>query len=321
MTFKPILIVCGEPNSIFLEIFFKIIKYKKFKTPIILICSHNVLKLQMNHFNFRKKINLIDQFNLKYEKLNNDRINLINVDYNVTEPFENISVKSKKYIANCFLTAIKIINKGYTNKLINGPVSKKHFLNKKFPGVTEYLSHISKSKPTGMLIYNKQLSVCPITTHYPINSIAKKISKKLIIEKIILINNFYIENFDFKPSIGITGLNPHCETTKKYDEDEKIIRPSVKFLKRKKINISGPYPADTIFMKRNRINFDVIVGMYHDQVLTPVKTLFEYDAINITMGLPYIRISPDHGPNEQMIGLNKSNPTSLLKSIEFLDKR
>ena len=172
-----------------------------------------------------------------------------------------------------------------------------------------------------MLIYNKQLSVCPITTHYPINSIAKKISKKLIIEKIILINNFYIENFDFKPSIGITGLNPHCETTKKYDEDEKIIRPSVKFLKRKKINISGPYPADTIFMKRNRINFDVIVGMYHDQVLTPVKTLFEYDAINITMGLPYIRISPDHGPNEQMIGLNKSNPTSLLKSIEFLDKR
>ena len=95
----------------------------------------------------------------------------------------------------------------------------------------------------------------------------------------------------------------------------------MKFLKRKKINISGPYPADTIFMKRNRINFDVIVGMYHDQVLTPVKTLFEYDAINITMGLPYIRISPDHGPNEQMIGLNKSNPTSLLKSIEFLDKR
>ena len=321
MTFKPILIVCGEPNSIFLEIFFKIIKYKKFKTPIILICSYNVLMLQMNHFNFRKKINLIDQFNLKYEKLNNDRINLINVDYNVTKPFENISVKSKKYIANCFLTAIKIINKGYTNKLINGPVSKKHFLNKKFPGITEYLSHISKSNPTGMLIFNKQLSVCPITTHYPINSIAKKISKKLIIEKIILINNFYIENFDFKPSIGITGLNPHCETTKKYDEDEKIIRPSVKFLKRKKINISGPYPADTIFMKRNRINFDVIVGMYHDQVLTPVKTLFEYDAINITMGLPYIRISPDHGPNEQMIGLNKSNPISLLKSIEFLDKR
>src|SRR6056300_2033126 len=98
MNFKPILIVFNEPNSIFLEIFFKIIKYKKFKTPIILICSYNVLMLQMNHFNFRKKINLIDQFNLKYEKLNNDRINLINVDYNVTEPFENISVKSKKYI-------------------------------------------------------------------------------------------------------------------------------------------------------------------------------------------------------------------------------
>ena len=73
-------------------------------------------------------------------------------------------------------------------------------------------------------------------------------------------------------------------------------------------------------MKRNRKNFDVIVGMYHDQVLAPLKTIYEYDAINITMGLPFLRISPDHGPNENMIGKNKSNPKSLLKAIQFLDK-
>tara|TARA_B000000441_G_C21586320_1_gene257352 strand:+ start:60 stop:284 length:225 start_codon:yes stop_codon:yes gene_type:complete len=73
-------------------------------------------------------------------------------------------------------------------------------------------------------------------------------------------------------------------------------------------------------MKNNRKKFDVIVGMYHDQVLTPIKTLNEYDAINITVGLPFIRISPDHGPNEKMIGKNKSNPLSLIKAITFLDK-
>ena len=88
----------------------------------------------------------------------------------------------------------------------------------------------------------------------------------------------------------------------------------------KKYNVLGPYSADTIFLKDNRKKFDVIVGMYHDQVLTPLKTLFEYDAINITLGLPFIRISPDHGPNEKMLGKNLSNPLSLLKAIKFLDK-
>ena len=89
---------------------------------------------------------------------------------------------------------------------------------------------------------------------------------------------------------------------------------------KEKYKISGPFSADTIFLKNNRKKFDVIVGMYHDQVLTPIKTLFEYDAINITLGLPFIRISPDHGPNEQMLGKNLSNPLSLIKAITFLDK-
>ena len=88
---------------------------------------------------------------------------------------------------------------------------------------------------------------------------------------------------------------------------------------KKKYKISGPYSADTIFLKNNRKNFDVSIGMYHDQVLTPMKTLFEYDAINVTIGLPFLRVSPDHGPNETMLGKNKSNYLSLLKSIKFLD--
>ena len=75
------------------------------------------------------------------------------------------------------------------------------------------------------------------------------------------------------------------------------------------------------FLKKNRNNYDVIIGMYHDQVLTPVKTLFEYDAINITLGLPFLRVSPDHGPNEKMLGKNLSNPQSLIKAISFLDKQ
>ena len=171
-----------------------------------------------------------------------------------------------------------------------------------------------------MLIYNRQLSVCPLTTHLPIKLIPKEISKKLIQDKLELIHNFYLRNLGFKPKIAVTGLNPHCESTLKFNEDEKIISPAIKFSKKKKIKVSGPFSADTIFLKQNRKKFDVVLGMYHDQVLTPLKTLYEYDAINITMGLPFLRVSPDHGPNEKMINKNLSNPTSLYKALEFLDK-
>ena len=170
-----------------------------------------------------------------------------------------------------------------------------------------------------MLIYNKDLAVCPITTHLPLKLVTKEIKGKLISDKVSLINNFYIKRFNMKPKIAILGLNPHCESVHKFNEDEKIIKPLIKRLKNK-FNISGPYPADTIFLKDNRKNFDVIIGMYHDQVLTPLKTLYEYDAINITIGLPFIRISPDHGPNVNMLGKNLSNPLSLLNAIKFLDK-
>ena len=114
-------------------------------------------------------------------------------------------------------------------------------------------------------------------------------------------------------------MNPHCESILKFNEDYKIIRPVIKSFNNK-INVKGPFPADTIFLKNNRKNFDVVVGMYHDQVLTPLKTLFEYDAINITLGLPFERISPDHGRNEKMLGRNTSNPLSLLRAIQFLEK-
>ncbi|MDA7758362.1 4-hydroxythreonine-4-phosphate dehydrogenase PdxA [Candidatus Pelagibacter sp.] len=316
---KTILIFSGEPNSIFFEIFFKVIKNNKIKNPLILISSIRLLNLQMKKFNFKKKVNLIKFKNLSKQKLYNNKINLINIEYNQKNTFEKISKKSNVFIKNSFKLAFKIIKENNIYKFINGPISKKTFLDRKFLGITEYISNEFAVKNTAMLIYNKKLSVCPITTHLPLKLVAKKINKQMISDKVYLIDKFYKENFNMKPKIGILGLNPHCESTHVYNEDEKIIKPCVKSLS-KIYNISGPYSSDTIFLKNNRKNFDVIVGMYHDQVLTPLKTLFEYDAINITLGLPFLRISPDHGPNEKMLGKNLSNPLSLLKAIKFLDK-
>ena len=319
MKCKPILIVAGEPNSIFLEIFFKSLK-KKIKTPIVLIASINLIKLQMVKLKYKKKIIELNYNNLLKKKLSNNNINLINVDYNPKYAFEKITNKSNRYINNSFKIAFQIIKKYNLNKFINGPINKKTFLKKNYLGITEFISKNFKIKTSAMLIYNKKLSVCPVTTHLPIKNVTKQINRKTIIEKVKLIDRFYKKKFNKKPKIAILGLNPHCESIDKYNEDEKIIKPTVSYLKKNKFKVTGPHSADTIFLKNNRKNYDAILGMYHDQVLSPLKTLYEYDAINITLGLPFIRISPDHGPNEKMLGKNQSNPLSLIKAISFLDK-
>ena len=311
MNFEPILLVAGEPKSIFFEIFFKSLKFKKYNSPIILICSKKLLKAYIIKNKIKNNVKLINYNTFKNTKLNNKFINIIDIEY--------IKKNHNDYIKNCFDVAFKIIKKKITTKLINGPISKTKFLNGKFPGITEYISHKFSIKDNAMLIYNKNLSVCPITTHLPIKKVAKNISKQKIIKKINLINKFYRKKFSINPKIAVLGLNPHCESFDKFDEDKKIIKPAINLLK-KRNKVSGPYSPDTIFLKKNREKFNVIVGMYHDQVLSPLKTLYEYDAINITLGLPFLRISPDHGPNERMVGKNLSSPLSLIQAIRFLDK-
>ena len=319
MVYRPIIVIAGEPNSIFSEIFFKSLENKKFRSPIILIASKNLIELQMKKLKIKKKIRLITLENLKKNYLDNKKINLFNVSYNQKKAFDKISNKSNKYIKKSFDIALKILNQKITNKLINGPISKKFFLKKKYLGITEYLAYKTGTKNYAMLIYNKNLSVCPLTTHLPLKKVSKQINKNIIRNKIKLIDIFYKKILKLKPKMAMTGLNPHCESVDNFNEDEKIIKPAIKSLNKYNYKISGPFSADTIFLKNNRKKYNVIIGMYHDQVLTPLKTLVEYDAINITLGLPFIRVSPDHGPNEKMLGKNKSNPLSLIKSLKFLD--
>ncbi len=321
---KPIIIVSGEPYSIFSEIFFKLLKsnfIKNYNRPLLLIGSKNMIEKQMKKMNFSFNFNLIAKKNIHEVKFNNKKINIINVDLNFKKPFDKISNKSSNYIKKCFDIGLDLMKKKVGCILINGPISKKHFFNGKFNGVTEYLANKTKhNNKEVMLIYNKSLSVCPITTHIPLKDVPKKISSSLILKKIITINDFYKKNLRKTPIFAVTGLNPHCESNFKRSEEKKIISPAIKKAKKIKIKIQGPFPADTTFSKINKKKYDVIIGMYHDQVLTPMKTLFNFNAINITLGLPFIRISPDHGTNNQMLGLGKSDPTSLKEALHFIKK-
>ena len=317
----PIIIVSGEPNSIFLEIFFKSIKTYQYKSPLIIIASKKLVQQQMKELGFKFDINTIDKNFYKFDKLDNKKINLIDIEYKFNNCFEKISSKSNDYIKKSFEVALNIIHQNKLLKFINGPISKKHFLQGKMLGITEYLEKKTKtSNNVAMLIFNKNLSVSPLTTHLPLKNVHKKISKQKIYTQVKLINNFYKKKFNKLPRIAITGLNPHCESNFQNSEEDRIIIPAIKKLRLKNTKIDGPFPADTIFTKSLSKKYDVIIGMYHDQVLSPMKALFNFDAINITLGLPFIRISPDHGPNYSMLGKNLSDPKSLIQALKFLDK-
>ena len=320
MSKEPLIIVGGEPNSVFLEIFFKCLKANTYKSPLIIIVSKKLLQEQMRKLDFNFKINEINQELKDFSKLNNNKINLINVDYDFNKCFDKITSKSNRYIHETFKTALNFIKQNNLSKFINGPVSKKYFLKGKTLGITEYLAKKTKTNDVAMLIFNKNLSVSPLTTHLALKDVHKKITKKKIYKQVNLINSFYKTKFNKLPRIAITGLNPHCESNFQNSEEDKVIIPAIKKLQLKNNKINGPFPADTIFTKSLLKNYDVVIGMYHDQVLSPMKALFGFDAINITLGLPFTRISPDHGPNYSMLGKNLSNPKSLIKALKFLDK-
>ena len=169
-----------------------------------------------------------------------------------------------------------------------------------------------------MLLHNKKLSVVPITTHINLKDVSKKIKKEIIVKKIKTLIINYKKIFGNKLKIAVLGLNPHNAEYIKSSEEVKKIIPAIKQLN-KFHKIEGPFVADNFFKKKYK-KYDVVVGMYHDQVLIPFKHLFQYDAINLTLGLDYIRVSPDHGTAKDIILKKKGNPESLLKCIKFIER-
>ena len=319
---KPIAIIAGEPNSISSEIIFKCWKLKKkyIHKPLFIIGSVQLLNLQMKQLKYKIKIKKINK-HFKIRDLNEIELPVYDIDYTQKKPFEKISSKSNKYIFKCFEVALKFIKDKKILGFINCPISKEYLFKNKYQGVTEFLSKKLNKKNNNevMLIYNKKLSVSPITTHIPLNQVSKKINQYKIVEKVKIINNFYKKFLNKKPNFAILGLNPHNFSISKKSEEKKIINKAIKSLVKLKINAKGPVAPDSSFVIFKKYKFDVIIGMYHDQVLSPFKALYNFFAINITLGLPYIRISPDHGIAEDIVGKKIANPNSLIESIKFFN--
>mgnify|MGYP001183928761 CR=1 FL=1 len=302
---KKIAIVAGEPSSINSEIIVKSWKKikKKYKKNIFVIGNYNLIKKEFNKIKAKVSTKKINSFS---EIDSSRNLKILNVPL------------GSRYVLRCIDKAHELAIKKKIIGFINCPVNKNIF-KLKYSGMTEYLAKKNAADSSVvMMIYNKKLSVVPISTHIPIKEISKKLNKKLIEKKIITLNNFYRKLLKRKPRIAILGLNPHNDEFRSVSEEKKIILPTIKKLKKNKYKVMGPFSADTIFLNKKKYRYDVIVGMYHDQVLAPFKAVYGFDAINVTLGLKYIRVSPDHGIAKDIVGSNKANPLSLIKAIEFI---
>ena len=315
-----IIIVSGDSNSINSEIICKMWNKTsdRIKKKIYLITNFEMFKKQVRKLGFRTK--LIKVKNIK-ETFNNNNLKIIDINLNFKDPFKVSYSENSKFVLKSLSLAHTIGMDEKVKGIINCPIDKKLLQTTGKVGVTEFFASKNNIKNNSevMLIYNKNFSVVPLTTHIKVDQISKKIEKKLIIQKIKTLGNFFRWRFRKNPKIGMLGLNPHNSEFSKNSKEVKVITPSILNLKKKGYNIKGPYSADTMFVNDYK-NFDIVVGMYHDQILTPFKTIFKFDAINITLGLKYIRVSPDHGTAKNLIKKNKSNPLSLIRCVEFLDK-
>ena len=317
---KKIIILSSDPNSINSEIIFKTWKNinKSLRKRIYLVSNHRLMISQLKKIKCKIKITKVKDIN---EQTKSNSIKLIDVRLKYKNPFNVSKNEASKFIKKSLSLGHKIcLDTKNVSGMINCPLDKT-LLRKKFYGVTEFLASKCKVKNDSevMMLKNKNLAICPITTHTDISNVSNQIKKKKIISKIKVINLWFKKTFKRSPKIAILGLNPHNAEFRKNSKEIKEIIPAIKYLKKLRIKLIGPLVADTFFINQYK-NFDIVVGMYHDQVLAPFKALFKFDAINITLGLKYNRTSPDHGVAKEIIGKNKANHKSLLNCINFLAK-
>lgn len=219
--------------------------------------------------------------------------------------------------------AVNLCMSKVTKSMVTAPVSKESF---KFAGLhysghTEFLAELTKSKQYCMMMVCNSINSVMVTRHLPISKISKSLTKKDIIITTKLAANFIEKINNKKPKIIICALNPHAGDNGILGMDEKnVIIPAIKELIKNKFDIYGPLPADVAWSKIIKKQYDLIVAMYHDQVMIPLKIIDYTKVVNVTAGLPFVRTSPGHGTAFDIAGQNKADPTSMIESILFAVK-
>jgi 4-hydroxythreonine-4-phosphate dehydrogenase len=222
--------------------------------------------------------------------------------------------------------AVADVHAGAAAAIVTNPVAKNVLYRSGFPepGHTEYLGKLAE-QATGvavrpvMMLWSPELAVVPVTIHLALKDVIPRLSESLVVETARIVARDLRERFGIaRPRLAIAGLNPHAgEDGALGDEDLTVVRPAVERLQAEGIDARGPLPADSLFHRAARASYDVALAMYHDQALIPIKTLAFNHAVNVTLGLPFVRTSPDHGTAFDIAGTGRADPASLIAALQL----
>ena len=217
--------------------------------------------------------------------------------------------------------AVREAREGRASAVVTAPIHKSVLTQSGFnyPGHTEFLQHLTGAKRAVMMLASAELKVVPLTIHIPLADVPRAISKALVIETAEIILHDLTRDFGISaPRLAIAGLNPHAgESGTLGKEETTIIAPAIAALRARGHQVLGPLSADTMFHAEARAQYDAALCMYHDQALIPIKTLSFWDGVNVTLGLPIVRTSPDHGTALDIAGTGKADPRSMIAAIEM----
>jgi 4-hydroxythreonine-4-phosphate dehydrogenase len=224
--------------------------------------------------------------------------------------------------------AVEAVHQGQARAVVTNPIAKAALYQAgfKYPGHTEYLGALAKAWGAPafpvMMIWSEALKVVPVTIHIPLADAPKALTAELIIRTARVVDGDLRTRFGVaRPRLAVAGLNPHAgEGGAMGREEITIIKPAIEALKAERIDVVGPLPADTMFHPKARARYDVALAMYHDQGLIPVKTLAFDEGVNVTLGLPFVRTSPDHGTAFDIAGKGLANPASLIAALKLADR-
>jgi 4-hydroxythreonine-4-phosphate dehydrogenase len=226
---------------------------------------------------------------------------------------------------NSIRLAVADVSAGRASAVVTNPIAKSVLYRAGFrhPGHTEFLAELAANgghtpQPV-MMLWSPALAVVPVTIHLPLRDAVTQLSSELIVSTARIVVADLKARFGLAaPRLALTGLNPHAgEDGTLGTEDEQIVAPAVEILRREGIEARGPLPADTLFHEAARKTYDCAICMYHDQALIPIKTIAFDDAVNVTLGLPFVRTSPDHGTAFDIAGTGRANPASLIAALRL----
>jgi 4-hydroxythreonine-4-phosphate dehydrogenase len=222
-------------------------------------------------------------------------------------------------------TAVRLVRTGSAAAVVTNPIAKHVLYESGFPhpGHTEFLAALAGDGGTTyhpvMMLWSEQLAVVPVTVHIPLANVPSVLTTDLIVLTGRIVAGALQERFGIaNPRLALAGLNPHAgENGTMGTEDSTVIAPAIEILRAEGIDVAGPLPADTMFHARARRRYDAALAMYHDQALIPIKTIAFDEAVNVTLGLPFVRTSPDHGTAFDIAGKGIARPDSLMAALKL----